>query len=145
MSPAIRVGDLTVTFHKTRHETDGAFDLYEMTIPVGSRMFMPHFHRDYDETIMGIDGISHWVLDGRHIEIGPGEELFIKRGTVHSVVNLHQSAARVMCLITPGKLGPEYFQELAAVAYNSDQPNSANTLADAAAVMARYGVIPVTL
>ncbi len=140
MHPTIRIGDLTVTFHKTRHETQGALDLYELTIPAGARNFTPHLHRDYDETILGLDGISHWVLDGRHIELGPGEELFIARGVTHFVLNLLPSPARMMCLATPGLLGPEYFQELAAVSHERGVPNAA----DLAAVMARYGVIPVT-
>jgi len=140
MPQTFRIGDMTVTFHKTRQETQGALSLYELTIPAGSRSFVPHFQRDYDETIFGLEGISHWVLDGRHIEIGPGEQLHIPRGVTHAVVNLHQSAVRIMCLITPGLLGPEYFQELAAVDEQGGQPNPA----EFAAIMARYGVIPVT-
>ncbi len=140
MPAAIRVGDLTITFLKSRHETQGALDLYELTIPAGARTFTPHLHREYDETIFGVDGITHWVLDGCHMELGPGEQLYIARGVTHTAVNLHMSPARVMCLVTPGKLGPEYFRELAAVEYEHGQPDAAAL----ATIMARYGVIPVT-
>lgn len=140
MDLTFRVGDMTVTFHKTRHETDGYLDLYELTLPPGSRSFVPHFNREFDETIIGMDGISHWVLNGTHSELAPGEQLFIPRGTTHSVVNLHQTAARLMVLVTPGMLGPEYFRELAAVDRLSGKPDPSKF----AAVMARYGVTPVT-
>ncbi len=34
MYETIRVGEMSVTFLKTRHETDGAFDLFELTCPL---------------------------------------------------------------------------------------------------------------
>jgi mannose-6-phosphate isomerase-like protein (cupin superfamily) len=139
MAATFQIGDMSLTFHLTRHETGGAMDLYELILPVGSRSFVPHFHREYEETIIGVDGISHWVLDGEHIEIGPGEKLVIQRGVVHCVLNLHQTPARMMCLTTPGMLGPEYFRDLSEVDPSSENPDPAKF----AAVMARYGVIPV--
>ena len=52
MHPTIRVGEMSVTFIKTRHETAGAFDLFELTIPPFARNTIPHIHRKYDETIL---------------------------------------------------------------------------------------------
>jgi Cupin domain len=142
MHTTIKVGDMSVTFIKSRHETLDAFDLYEVTLPVNSRSFIPHFHRNYDETILGIDGITHWILDGQHRTLGPSEQLFIPRGMTNNVLNLQQSPARFLCLITPGLLGPEYFRDLAALERSGsfDFPKRE----DVHAVMARYGIVPVS-
>ena len=45
MHPTIRVGEMSVTFLKTRHETAGAFDLFELTVPLFARIPIPHIHR----------------------------------------------------------------------------------------------------
>ncbi|MEO6983149.1 MAG: cupin domain-containing protein [Edaphobacter sp.] len=140
MHHPIHVGNLSITFLKSRHETQGTLDLFELTIPSQAELSIPHLHRDFDETIIGMDGIVTWTLDGNQIQIGPGEQLHIPRGTQHTYANLHKSAARVMCILTPGLMGPEYFRDLAAAA-NTDGPPD---IAAIAAVMARYGVIPAT-
>jgi hypothetical protein len=141
MHNTIKVGDLSVTFIKSRHETQGAFDLYELTIPPNARSFIPHFHRDYDETVMGINGITHWILDGQRRELGPSEQLYIPRGMTNCVLNLHQSPARIQCLLIPGVIGPEYFRELAALERTGSFGFPRRE--EVHAVMARYGIIAV--
>jgi len=136
----IRLGDISVSFLKSRHETQGSLDLFEMTIPSQVHLILPHLHREYDESIIGMDGITTWTVDGKQIRVHPGEQLFIPRGVVHAYSNNHKSTARIMCILTPGLVGPEYFQDLAAVINVSGPPD----LAEIGAVMARYGVVPVT-
>ncbi|WP_433969466.1 hypothetical protein [Tunturiibacter gelidiferens] len=80
------------------------------------------------------------TVDGEHILVGPGQQLNIPRGAVHSYANLHHHAARMTCLLTPGLVGPEYFRELAAT-LNVDGPPD---LASIGSIMVRYGVIPIS-
>jgi hypothetical protein len=110
-----------------------------MTIPTTSHVVVPHFHRHYDETIFGVDGITTWTVDGVRTEIGPGGQLFIPRGSRHTYANLHPGGARIICLVTPGLLGPEYFYEL-AYAMDEDGPTD---YAAIGLVMSRYGIVPV--
>jgi quercetin dioxygenase-like cupin family protein len=138
MHPTIRVGEMSVTFIKTRHETAGAFDLFELTIPPFGRVTMPHIHRKYDETIFGVDGTMVWTLNDKPTEIRRGITLFIPRGTPHFYANCSDKPARILCLQTPGIMGPEYYFEIASH-FHSDGPN----VAGVAAVMSRYGVVPV--
>ncbi len=138
MHPTIRVGEMSVTFIKTRHETAGAFDLFELTIPPFGRVTMPHIHRKYDETIFGVDGTMVWTLNDKPTEIRRGITLFIPRGTPHFYANCSDKPARILCLQTPGIMGPEYYFEIAAH-FHSDGPN----VAGVASVMSRYGVVPV--
>jgi quercetin dioxygenase-like cupin family protein len=140
MHRTIRVGEMSVTFLKTRHETDDAFDLFELTIPPYGRVLFPHIHRKYDETIFGVDGTMTWTLVDDSTEVRRGTTLFIPRGTPHFYANRTHTTARILCLQTPGVMGPEYYLEIAAL-YRSDRHPD---LAGIGAVMSRYGVVPIT-
>jgi len=139
MHHTIRVGEMSVTFIKTRHETGGAFDLFELTIPPLACIPLPHIHRKYDETIFGVDGTMTWALRDKPTEVRRGTTLFIPRGTPHFYANRTHTAARILCLQTPGVMGPEYYLEIAALYRNNRHPD----LAGIGAVMSRYGVVPV--
>jgi quercetin dioxygenase-like cupin family protein len=144
MHQTIRVGEMNVTFLRTRHETAGTFDLFELTIPPFARVPLPHIHRKYDETIFGVDGTMTWTLQGegedKSIEVRRGTTLFIPRDTPHFYANRTHTTARILCLQTPGVLGPEYYLEIAALYRASPHPD----LAGISTVMGRYGVVPVT-
>ncbi len=140
MHETIRVGAMSVTFHKTRHETGGVFDLFELTIPPLVHVPMPHIHRKYDETIFGLDGNMTWTLRDKPTPVSKGTVLFIPRGVPHFYENRHHATARILCLQTPGIMGPEYYEELASL-YSQD---GIADLASIAATMHRYGIVPVT-
>jgi mannose-6-phosphate isomerase-like protein (cupin superfamily) len=141
MHHPILVGNMSFTFIKSRHETGGSLDLYELTIPPHVGLNLMHFHRDYDETVIGMNGIVTWTLNDRTVQIGPGQQLHVPRGVPHTFANLHACPARMMCILTPGLLGPEYFRELSAVVTTDGPPD----LAAISSVMARYGVIPASM
>ena len=133
----IRLGGLELRFKKTKEETGGALDLFEMTVQPNARMPVPHHHENWDETILGLAGVTAWRLAGRDVELRPGESLFIPRGAVHGFRNDTQEAATCLCILTPGVLGPGYFQELAAlVAGGAPDP------ARMREVMLRHGLVP---
>jgi quercetin dioxygenase-like cupin family protein len=140
MHDTIRVGEMSVTFLKTRHETEGAFDLFELTIPPFARVPLPHIHRKYDETIFGLDGTMTWTLRDKSTEVRRGATLLIPRGTPHFYANRTHATARVLCLQTPGVLGPEYYLEIAALYRSGQHPD----LAGIGAVMSRYGIVPIS-
>ncbi len=73
-------------------------------------------------------------------EVRRGTTLFIPRGTPNSYANRTHKTARILCLQTPGVMGPEYYLEIAALFRNSPHPD----VPGIAAVMSRYGVVPVT-
>jgi quercetin dioxygenase-like cupin family protein len=139
MHETIRVGEISVTFLKTHHETEGAFEMYEVTLPPVVSVVVPHIHRDYDEIVLGMNGITTWTLGGEVIELHPGGRIMIPRGTPHFFANLHETTARMVCLQTPGVMGPEYFREIAQY-FTADVPD----IAAIGEVMNRYGVTPLT-
>jgi mannose-6-phosphate isomerase-like protein (cupin superfamily) len=138
MHETIRVGGMSVTFHMTRHETADALDAFELTIPSAASVVVPHTHRNYDEWVLGMNGITTWTLHGEIVMLHPGESLFIPRGTPHFFANLHDEVGRAMCVQTPGVMGPEYYREIATY-YQQDEPD----LAAIGSVMSRYGVDPL--
>lgn len=117
--------------------TGGRIDLFEMTVQPKARMPVAHYHESWDETIYGLDGVTTWRVGGVDHNVGAGESVFIPRGVVHGFRNDTDAASRCLCFLAPGALGPDYFQEMAALAANgAPDPEKMK------AVMLRYGLIP---
>jgi quercetin dioxygenase-like cupin family protein len=137
MPELINLGTLQLKFLQSKHTTGGSLDLFEMTLQPNARMPIPHYHESWDETIYGLSGISTWRVDGKDIDVGPGETVFIKRGIVHSFTNHTSAPAVCLCLLAPGVLGPDYFREMAAL-LGGGAPDPAKMRE----TMARYGLVP---
>src|SRR5271165_6069961 len=113
MPETIRIGSLVLRFLRDKHDTDGSLDLFEMDVPPEGSMPVPHYHRDWDETVYGLAGTVTFTIDGTPRGIGPGDTVFVPRGVVHGFDNCSGAPATCLCALTPGILGPEYFRELA--------------------------------
>ena len=135
----IRVGQIEVQFRLDASQTGGAFTMFEFRVPVAARVPVPHSHESFDETVFGLDGVTTWTLSGESVAVGPGEVLFIPRGTVHGFDNRGTPAARALSFITPGLLGPRFFQEVGAIVNAGGPPD----IARITQVMQRHGLRPV--
>ena len=111
----IRIGGLELRFLRSKEDTSGSLDMFEMTVQPNARMPVPHYHETWDETVYGLRGKTTWRIDGQDIGIGPGQTAFIKRGVVHGFRNDTQEPATCLCVLTPGVLGPAYFREMATL------------------------------
>ena len=112
----IRLGPLAVRFLLTGENSAGTIAAFEVTVPAMQRLLAPaHSHDHYEETIYGIDGVLTWTVDGKQIDVGPGQALCIPRGAVHRFDNNTCHDVKVLCLVTPAKIGPQYFRESAEV------------------------------
>ena len=110
----IRLGPLVVRFLITGGNATGSVALFELTVPAGQRLAAPaHSHDHFEETIYGLEGVLTWTVDGRPIDVGPGQALCIPRGAVHRFDNNGTEDAKTLCAITPAAIGPEYFREAA--------------------------------
>jgi quercetin dioxygenase-like cupin family protein len=138
MPTTIRFAGLELQFLQDRHGTKDSLDLFTTTVQAGAGMPIPHYHDRWDETVYGLTGVTTWTVDGRDNDIGVGTSLFIPRGVVHGFANRTKDAATFLSILTPGVLGPEYFQETA------DLVNSGRSSPEAMrALMLRYGLVPV--
>ena len=138
MSDVIRVGQIEIRFRLTPAATGGSVSMFEFMVPPRARVPLPHSHDAYDETAYGLDGVITWTLDGRKIENRPGDVLFIPRGRVHGFENLGDVPARGLGVISPGILGPEFFQEVGDVVNAGGPPDPARI----GEIMRRYGLTP---
>lgn len=133
----IRIGGLELRFLQDRHATAGRLDVFEMIVQPQARMPVAHYHESWDETICGLDGTLTMRISGEDRAVGPGDSVFIAKGVVHGFRNDGDRPARCLCILTPGVLGPEYFQEVAALAAaGAPDPEKMK------AVMLRYGLVP---
>ena len=137
----IRVGLLTVRFLLTGDNSSGSIAAFEVTVPGAQRLVAPaHSHDHYEETIYGIDGVLTWTVDGRQIEVCPGQALCIPRGAVHRFDNRGSRDVKALCVITPAAIGPQYFREAAEV-INAAAGGPANR-AQMVEIMRRHGLTP---
>ena len=136
----IRVGQLAIRFLVEGHVSGGSVAVFEFDVPAGAKVPIAHSHDGYEETIYGIEGVLTWTVDGRASDVGPHQVLCIRRGAVHRFDNNHSADARMLAIVTPGILGPDYFREIAAVmkaaAGGPPEPRAIGE------VMRRHGLTP---
>ncbi len=138
VSEEIRVGPMAIRFLLEGEASRGSVAVFEFDVPAGARLPAAHSHDGYEETMYGLEGVLAWTLEGRQIDVGPGEVLCIPRGVVHRFDNPYEADAKALAIVTPGVLGPDYFREVAAVvdAAAGGPPD----LAEIGAVMRRHGL-----
>lgn len=137
----IRLGPLAVRFLLTGENSSGTIAAFEVVVPGSQRLAAPaHSHDHYEETIYGIDGVLTWTVDGKQIDVGPGQALCIPRGAVHRFDNNTSQDVKVLCVVTPAAIGPEYFRESAEVinAAAGGPPDRAKMIE----IMRRHGLTP---
>jgi quercetin dioxygenase-like cupin family protein len=112
----IRIGPLGIRFLLTGDDTNGSVSVFEVTVPAGQKLAAPAHKNDaYEETLYGIEGVMTWTIDGKAIEVGPGQAVCIPRGAVHRFDNLGTEDAKQLSIVTPAIMGPAYFREASEV------------------------------
>jgi quercetin dioxygenase-like cupin family protein len=134
----IQIGALSVVFHVDPNQVDGSVTVFECFAPAHARMPAPHSHDNFDETVFGLEGVTTFMVAGEQIDLHVGESQFIQRGVVHGFDNRGDDDARFLAIITPGLLGPSYFEEIAAVVAGGGPPD----IEKIGEVMRRHGLTP---
>lgn len=137
----IRLGPLAVRFLITGENSNGSVATFELFAPAAQRLAAPaHSHDHYEETIYGVEGVLTWTVDGKQIDVGPGQALCIPRGAVHRFDNNGDRDVKALCVITPAAIGPQYFRESAEVinAAAGGPPDREKMIA----IMLRHGLTP---
>ncbi|TPL06168.1 cupin domain-containing protein [Mesorhizobium sp. B2-4-14] len=132
---------LSVRFLVSGESSNGSVATFELMVPGAQRLPAPaHSHDHYEETIYGIDGVLTWTVNGRPIEVGPGEALCIPRGAVHRFDNNGTTDVKALCVITPAAIGPDYFREAFGLlnAAAGGPPDKAKMVE----IMRRHGLTP---
>jgi uncharacterized RmlC-like cupin family protein len=118
----------------------GRATAFECDVPARAVMSAAHSHDSFEETNYGLAGVTTFTVDGELHELHPGEVVFIPRGAVHAVENRSADDAKLMPSRPRGLLGPDYFEQIAAVldAAVGGPPD----MAAIGEVMRRHGLTP---
>ncbi len=135
----IRLGGIGLRFLIDGPTNGGGVTMFEMTVAPGAGMPVPHHHVGFDESGYGVSGRLNFTLEGKTIEVGAGDLVWIERGKVHGFMNPFDEPAVVLCTITPGLLGADYFREIRGLLGGGGPPDP-KAMAE---VMLRYGLVPV--
>jgi quercetin dioxygenase-like cupin family protein len=119
----IRIGQIEIKFLLEGKDTNEEFAMFEFTVPVGAKVPIPHSHETYDETAYGLEGIITFTVNGKTIEVGKGETLFIPRGAAHGFNNLKQQDAKALSILSPANIGPDFFKEVSTMVNAGGPPD----------------------
>ena len=91
--------------------TGGSFEMFEevRASPGGPP---PHVHRDRDETFYVVEGRYVFTRGADEIELGPGQVVFVPRGTRHHFRTL-LAGSRTLIIVAPAGL-EAFFREMGA-------------------------------
>jgi quercetin dioxygenase-like cupin family protein len=132
---------LAVRFLLTGDDSNGSIAAFELMVPAAQRLPAPaHSHDHFEETIYGIDGVLTWTVDGKQIDVGPGQALCIPRGAIHRFDNKGSQDVKALCVITPAALGPQYFRE--AFELVKTAAGGPSDRAKMVEIMRRHGLTP---
>lgn len=134
----IRLLGLTLRILIEGPTTDGSLTMFEMDVPPSAGMPVPHHHVGFDEVVYGIAGKLRMTVNGQVFDVVQGQSLLITRGEVHAFSNPFDEMAKVLCVLTPGVLGAQYFREVRELLAPGGPPDPAKMVQ----IMMRHGLVP---
>ncbi|SMX50115.1 cupin domain-containing protein [Maliponia aquimaris] len=93
-------------------DSGGALSIVDSLSPVGSGP-PRHVHHAEDETFVMLSGTCKLWIAGQERLAGPGDSVFVPRGTEHSFVVVGTEPSRHLVILTPGGF-EGFFAEMAA-------------------------------
>jgi quercetin dioxygenase-like cupin family protein len=129
-----------VTFLESSHDTGGAYSLVENTCQPGGGVPV-HYHNEFDEEIIAVDGPLTVTLGNRTMVLQPGERVMVPRGTPHSFRNASTGEVTFRANLAPGATGFENGLRVLAGLARDGQVNRVGMPKDLAtfALIARWG------
>jgi mannose-6-phosphate isomerase-like protein (cupin superfamily) len=134
-----RLGRMTITFKTTAAETGGAYTLCEAIEPPDSGAGL-HRHRSYDETFIICEGHYEFQLDAKMLKLGPGDTVFVPKGTPHGFRSVGPETGRQLIISSPGGIFDVFIDEVAAAMVDSGSPSKPGPATDFRAIAGKYGM-----
>jgi quercetin dioxygenase-like cupin family protein len=129
------------TFQAVGEETDGAYTLFEGSVPAGAGP-PPHVHTREVEAIYVLEGELTFHVNGETSVLGPGSFIHIPRGVVHGFKNHGNVTARMLDWVSPA--GMEHFLRETGhpVADRSELPGpvTPKDIEQVTAIAPKYGI-----
>jgi mannose-6-phosphate isomerase-like protein (cupin superfamily) len=131
-----KLGRMTMTFKTTAKDGWNAYTVCEAIEPPESGAGY-HRHPTYDETFVICEGHYDFRLDGKLLKLGPGDVVFVPRGTPHGFVCTGPETGRQLIISSPGGI----FDAMIAEVTLLDTGSPARPASDEAKNIAtRYGL-----
>jgi len=130
----VRIGKLELRFLADMPQ----LVMFEFVIPPGAQVPVPHYHKDVDEVVYALEGVTTTTLDAQKHDLQPGQSLLVPRGHPHTHENLRDEAATSLIVMTPGTINKRYFEEIAEQVNGAGPPDRAKLKE----IMLQYGLIP---
>ena len=128
-----QLGRITLTFKTDGADSGGAYTLCEAIEPPESGAGL-HRHPSYDETFIICEGRYEFQLAEKALALGPGDMVFVPRGTAHGFKSLGPETGRQLIISSPGGIFNAFIDE---VVTSMRDNNGAAT--DFRAIAAKYG------
>jgi len=109
-----RLGRMTMTFKTTSAEGWNAYTVCEAIEPPDSGAGY-HRHATYDETFVICEGHYDFRLDGKLLKLGPGDVVFVPRGTPHGFLSTGPEVGRQLIISSPGGVFDALIAEVSAL------------------------------
>ncbi|AUD02071.1 cupin domain-containing protein [Spirosoma pollinicola] len=100
-----------VTFLQTSQESNGRHSLVEVFLSPGGGNPL-HYHRDFAEEFVCLEGELSIQLEKQIIQLKPGESAIVPVNKAHRFFNQSTQPCRFECRITPGFPGFEQFLQI---------------------------------
>jgi mannose-6-phosphate isomerase-like protein (cupin superfamily) len=131
-----KLGRMTMTFKTTADENWSAYTFCEAIEPPESGAGY-HRHPTYDETFVICEGHYDFRLDGEELKLGPGDVVFVPRGTPHGFVNIGPEVGRQFIISSPGGVFDAMIAEVSMLDTGSPTRQASD---EARSVAAKYGL-----
>jgi quercetin dioxygenase-like cupin family protein len=113
----------TATFLETATDTGGARTLISIRVTPGGGGPPVHFHNEFDEEIVAIDGPLQVTLGKRKMLLQPGERVMVPKGTPHTWCSASQHEVTFEARMVPATPG---FENVLRVLYGMAQEGKLN-------------------
>ena len=130
------LGRMRMTFKTTADENWSAYTVCEAIEPPESGAGY-HRHPTYDETFVICEGQYDFRLDGKLLKLGPGDVIFVPRGTPHGFVNVGPVVGRQIIISSPGGVFDAMIEELSMLDSGSPTRKASD---EARAIATKYGL-----
>ena len=131
-----KVGRMSMTFKTSATAGWDAYTVCEAVEPAGSGAGY-HRHPTYDETFIICEGRYDFRLGEERLALGPGDVVFVPRGTPHGFVSLGPGVGRQIIIRSPGGIFDAMIAEVTMLDTGSPTRDASD---EAKAIAARYGL-----
>jgi mannose-6-phosphate isomerase-like protein (cupin superfamily) len=131
-----KLGRMTMTFKTTAESDWNAYTVCEAIEPPESGAGY-HRHPTYDETFIICEGHYDFRLEGKVLKLGPGDVVFVPRGTPHGFVSLGPEVGRQIIISSPGGIFDAMIAEVTLLDTGSPARRGSD---EARAIVRKYGI-----